>query len=339
MAKILILNDDFEFIHSARLAFNTADHKIVTITNWKTTLTCLRSGTFDMLITDVEISDINSVKLLKTIREDPTIRDIPVLVILPEPNPEERLKYFKAGACQIFERPFLIEELILRTNRLIENLHIQEGLEGFLDVYSVADLAQNFLQTQKRGTLEIASNGTMGYLVFSEGQMIQAHYNDLQGEEAFWALNDLKFGYFKFLPSCKEIPIKGHRPLNLHDLLIRAAWVEDEHERVKSFQVPQKGLMKRIKAPQELPQTPERNLLIRVLDFFNCNAHHDKSHILEANLGSEKRIEFALSWLFANGFLDQFESGTPGLKTKFDRKTRPFTSVTSFKVLEDIGVS
>jgi len=303
MAKILILSDDFDFIHSSRLPFNSAGHKIVTISNWKTTLTCLRSGTYDLLITDVEVSEINNFKLLETLREDPTIRDIPAVVILPEPNQEDRLNFLKAGACQTLERPFLMEELMLRINRLIENLHIQEGLEGFLDVYSVADLAQNFLQTKKRGTLEINSEGQTGHLVFSDGQLIKAHFNDLNGQEAFWALNDLKFGVFKFIPSQKPSPINGHAPLNLNNLLIRAAWVEDEHERLNCKTTPSDKLMKRIKNPEDLPDVPEQDLFNTVLEFFDCNAHHGKSHILEASLASRKRTEFALAWLYDNGFI------------------------------------
>jgi len=83
-------------------------------------LTRIRSQSPAVIILDVYMSWINGMDLAKTIRKNPRLKDIPIMMITGYPNPEIRVRGFKAGADAFLEKPFGTGELMETLDALLE---------------------------------------------------------------------------------------------------------------------------------------------------------------------------------------------------------------------------
>lgn len=65
---------------------------------------------FSLIITDINMPDINGLELISFIKKHPDYKKIPVLVISTERSEEDRKRAEKLGACDYLVKPFKMEE-------------------------------------------------------------------------------------------------------------------------------------------------------------------------------------------------------------------------------------
>ena len=66
----------------------------------------LKSALFDLVVTDLSMSDMSGLDLLKKIRSDSELKHIPVLMIISEDLQENIVTAIKAGLNDYIIRPF-----------------------------------------------------------------------------------------------------------------------------------------------------------------------------------------------------------------------------------------
>ena len=81
----------------------------------------LPSGSFDLIITDINMPDINGLELLSFIRQNPNYKDTPVLIVTSEDSPVEREKGLKLGANAVLSKPFDESELLNTVRGFLED--------------------------------------------------------------------------------------------------------------------------------------------------------------------------------------------------------------------------
>ena len=74
----------------------------------------------DIVVLDYMLPDINGNVVCKTIRENPELVDIKILIISGMVNPAEVEKFMEAGADEYIKKPFNIEHVIERMLELVE---------------------------------------------------------------------------------------------------------------------------------------------------------------------------------------------------------------------------
>ncbi|MFC2084825.1 two-component system response regulator [Bacteroidota bacterium] len=73
----------------------------------------------DLLISDVMMPYIDGIELLKRIRTNPVISDIPVILITSLGHEEAVLRGLEAGATDYMTKPFSTAEVILRVKKAL----------------------------------------------------------------------------------------------------------------------------------------------------------------------------------------------------------------------------
>ena len=66
----------------------------------------LRAGAFDIVVTDVNMPNMNGLELLTKIRADDALKSLPVLMITAEAKKEDIIKAAQAGASGYIVKPF-----------------------------------------------------------------------------------------------------------------------------------------------------------------------------------------------------------------------------------------
>lgn len=75
--------------------------------------------TFDLIITDINMPDINGLELISFVRKDERYSAIPMLIISTERSDEDKERGMRMGANAYLAKPFSAEDLSETVERLI----------------------------------------------------------------------------------------------------------------------------------------------------------------------------------------------------------------------------
>ena len=88
-----------------------------------TALEKLRQEKFDFVITDWNMPNMPGIELLKSIRSDPSLKDIPVLMVTAEAEKEKVVAAVQAGVNNYIVKPFTAATLKERIDLIIEKFN------------------------------------------------------------------------------------------------------------------------------------------------------------------------------------------------------------------------
>ena len=74
-------------------------------------LKMLPQNSFDIILTDINMPDINGLELLSFLKNHPSYRKIPVVIISTEKTEKDRKRGLALGADDYVTKPFLAEDL------------------------------------------------------------------------------------------------------------------------------------------------------------------------------------------------------------------------------------
>ncbi|GAA1029781.1 hypothetical protein GCM10009557_19500 [Virgisporangium ochraceum] len=110
VALVVVAEDNLEHQRLIVKVVRRLHHEVVTVSNGMAALDAVRSRRPDLVIADVDMPELDGVRLCQTIRADPDTAATPVALItgyLPASDPEHRL----AGATVVVRKPFGVQEL------------------------------------------------------------------------------------------------------------------------------------------------------------------------------------------------------------------------------------
>jgi PAS domain S-box-containing protein len=98
---------------------------IEAVANGEAAITSIRKQKPDLLLSDVMMPVMDGFELLREIRFDPTLRDLPVILLSARAGEEARVGGLDAGADDYLTKPFSARELIARVNTNLELARIR----------------------------------------------------------------------------------------------------------------------------------------------------------------------------------------------------------------------
>ncbi|MBW1895203.1 MAG: sigma-54-dependent Fis family transcriptional regulator, partial [Deltaproteobacteria bacterium] len=118
MELILLIDDDKSLLRVTEYNLKTAGFDVVTAESGTTGLEKFRSVSPALIITDVKLSDINGLELLKAVKEESP--DTPVIVMTAFGSIEMAVKAMKRGAFNFITKPFDRDTLRLSCKKALE---------------------------------------------------------------------------------------------------------------------------------------------------------------------------------------------------------------------------
>jgi two-component system alkaline phosphatase synthesis response regulator PhoP len=117
--KSILLVEDEENLHDAlRLNLELENYQVSSAYDGNQALKALQEEYFDLVILDVMLPGIDGISIAETIRiqQNP----IPILILSARNSSADRVLGLKKGADDYLNKPFNLEELLLRVQKLIE---------------------------------------------------------------------------------------------------------------------------------------------------------------------------------------------------------------------------
>lgn len=82
----------------------------------------LRAGGFEFVVSDWNMPNLDGLEMLKEIRQDDTLKDLPVLMVTAEAKKENIIAAAQAGANGYVVKPFTAATLEEKLNKIFDKL-------------------------------------------------------------------------------------------------------------------------------------------------------------------------------------------------------------------------
>ncbi len=82
----------------------------------------LKTGGFGFVVTDWNMPNMDGLEFLKKTREDPSIKDVPILMVTAEAEKDKVLTAIQAGVNNYIVKPFTAEVFKEKMDRIFEKL-------------------------------------------------------------------------------------------------------------------------------------------------------------------------------------------------------------------------
>ena len=82
----------------------------------------LKTGGFDFVVSDINMPNMNGFELLKSIRAEPSLKELPVLMVTAEAKKEDIMLAAQSGASGYIVKPFTKATLEDKLVKILEKL-------------------------------------------------------------------------------------------------------------------------------------------------------------------------------------------------------------------------
>lgn len=236
MPTILLVEDDPVFAAVVADHLQIAGHRVVHVDEGARAVSTATERPVDLVVLERTLPLVSGHEVIHALREQPETLRLPVLVLSDLPGTEERLALLRVGADDVVDKPVAPEEVQLRVDRLLGTRgHAPPVLTGHLDSHPLRELLQYVRHVGKDGRLIVRSPQGTGEARIHSGQMKRARWQSLEGTQAALAMLSVQDGTFRFEISDESNPGDHDTLLPLNDLLLHAAWMEDELQQRVGF--------------------------------------------------------------------------------------------------------
>jgi two-component system alkaline phosphatase synthesis response regulator PhoP len=126
---ILLVEDEESLRETLKLNLVLEKYEVTTAVNGKEALKAFKEEYFDCIILDIMIPEIDGLQVCETIRLQND--KVPILFLSAKSNSTDRVLGLKKGGDDYLTKPFNLEELLLRVEKLIDkNQKIEHSGEG-----------------------------------------------------------------------------------------------------------------------------------------------------------------------------------------------------------------
>ena len=121
MSTTIMVVDDSSTTRSliASHLLESGDYDIVEAASGFEALKVLPTRTVDLIITDINMPDINGLELISFVRDNPIYRHIPTIIITTEDSEEDRKRGMELGAVEYIVKPFTTDEIKEAVGRVL----------------------------------------------------------------------------------------------------------------------------------------------------------------------------------------------------------------------------
>ena len=123
--KILVVEDE----EGARELFNTIltdeGYEVTLANDGQDALSCMRGGSFDLVVTDIKMPGMDGLQLLQEIRKAGSQAD--VIMVTAYGEVESYLKAMSLGAAEYINKPIRIKELKRIVNKVLSERKARPG--------------------------------------------------------------------------------------------------------------------------------------------------------------------------------------------------------------------
>lgn len=119
MAQILVVDDSASMRQMVAFTLKAAGHVVTEAVDGVDGLKKAKSSTFDLVITDVNMPNMDGITLTKELRAVSNYRFTPILTLTTESSAEKKMAGKQAGATGWLVKPFNPDQLLSTAKKVL----------------------------------------------------------------------------------------------------------------------------------------------------------------------------------------------------------------------------
>jgi len=165
----------------------------------------LAAGDIDLVVSELELGGKDGLSLLSEARKNPWGKDVPWVIHSRKQGRAEAQKAFELNVTDFVGKGSSPDVLVAKLKAMLDQRAASKnrGVSGSLREMSLPELVQVLSQGRKSGNLKLRNGNDVGEIHFMEGDVVNALFGKLRGEEAFYAMLKLTDGDFGLDPAFK----------------------------------------------------------------------------------------------------------------------------------------
>lgn len=120
MKQILTVDDSASIRQMVNFTLTKAGYGVAEAVDGKDGLGKISSGKFDLIITDLNMPNMDGIQMITAVRKLPSYSFVPILMLSTESQAEKKDAGRKAGATGWIVKPFNAEQLVSVVQKLIK---------------------------------------------------------------------------------------------------------------------------------------------------------------------------------------------------------------------------
>lgn len=133
--RSILLVEDEENLHEAlKLNLELEGYEVTSAMDGAAALKALQNEYFDLIILDVMLPEVDGISVTETVRI--SNNEVPILILSAKNSSADRVLGLKKGADDYLTKPFNLEELLLRVDKLINKNKKLQDKSTLGDTYS-----------------------------------------------------------------------------------------------------------------------------------------------------------------------------------------------------------
>ena len=160
MDRILLVEDEPSIREPVKLNLELEGYEIITAFTGKRALKAIKEQHFDLIILDVMLPEVDGYQIAEQTRL--TNSQVPIIMLTAKADAADRIMGLKKGADDYLTKPFQLEELLLRVDKLLSRSKNRQrkGLESIEFGRNKVDFQTYEAQTP-RGTINLTKKEAM----------------------------------------------------------------------------------------------------------------------------------------------------------------------------------
>lgn len=206
-AQSLVVDTDPEETTVLELRMIEQGFAVKTARSAEQALKVLAEGETDLVVSEIDLGASDGLALLAEARAQPWGKDVAWVVYTRRQERAIAQKAFELGVVDYVTKPASAGVLVAKLRALLDQRATRNarGVSGSLREMGLPDMVQVLFHGRKSGSLKIRAREGGGEIHFLEGNVVDALWRDLRGEEAFYAMLKIGDGEFVLDPSSRAV--------------------------------------------------------------------------------------------------------------------------------------
>jgi two-component system, OmpR family, alkaline phosphatase synthesis response regulator PhoP len=122
MPRILAVDDEPNIVRLIQVNLERHGYQVETANNGAQALAKIRENRPDLLVSDVMMPEMDGFELLSSIRRDPALSDLPVIMLTAKAQDANVMEGYSRGADMYLTKPFNPAELLQFVKRILTSV-------------------------------------------------------------------------------------------------------------------------------------------------------------------------------------------------------------------------
>jgi len=118
--RLLVVDDDENILNLEKTILEQKGFEVTGAAGGAEALKLLAEKDFDLVLLDVMMPEVDGFTVCRKIKEDPRLKDIPVIFLTARGGGEALAEGFESGAVMYINKPFTANKLLTIVNTMLE---------------------------------------------------------------------------------------------------------------------------------------------------------------------------------------------------------------------------